>query len=278
MQFVIFDFEWNCVTLGKDRHLNEIIEIGAVKLDEKFTETDRFSSFVRPKFTNKLNKYVKNLTHINEEDLKKASDFVTVLSEFEKFSSGDDTVFLSWSDTDMHVLSENCRQFLSADSAGFICKYADLQRYAMKFLKTETKNQVSLSNAAEQFGISNEGLSLHRACDDSRLCAKILQKTYDKRQFAGYIRVLDRKYYQRLMFKPYYVTSQDDPDFDISDFSQNCPHCKKPLSATGKIKHFKNVFTQKYLCKHCNKRYKIHIKIKKTYDGAVKNIRLNELK
>ena len=99
MQFVIFDFEWNCVTLGKDRHLNEIIEIGAVKLDEKFKEIDRFSSFVRPKFTNKLNKYVKSLTHINEEDLKKASDFVTVLSEFEEFSSTDsDLIADEWND------------------------------------------------------------------------------------------------------------------------------------------------------------------------------------
>lgn len=276
MQFIIFDLEWNCAPIVKGSYLNEIIEIGAVKLDENLNEIGRFSAFVRPGLTDKLNKYVKNLTHITEADLKSASDFKTVFNEFERFSAGDDTVFMSWSNTDLHVLAENCRYYRGSEQADFIGKYADLQRYVMQYLPNDSNNQVSLSNAALQLGIPDDGLSLHRACDDSRLGADLLRKTYDEHRFFPFVRELDKKYYDRLMFKPYYVSDRSDPDFDISDFDRTCPECKKKLDKTGKIKFFRNVFTQKYICKICGKRYKLHVKIKKTYDSAIKNIKLSE--
>ena len=120
MHYIIFDLEWNCAFYGKDKHINEIIELGAVLLDENFNEIDRFSQFVRPSKTKKLNKHVKNLTHITDQDVNSAADFKTVLHEFEQFKRQSDTIYMTWSDTDLHVLSENCREFLKCESADFI--------------------------------------------------------------------------------------------------------------------------------------------------------------
>ena len=276
MHYIIFDLEWNCAFYGKDKHINEIIELGAVLLDENFNEIDRFSQFVRPSKTKKLNKHVKNLTHITDQDVNSAADFKTVLHEFEQFKRQPDTIYMTWSDTDLHVLSENCREILNCESADFIEKYVDLQRYAMRFLKTESKNQVSLANAAEQLEIANDNFNLHRACDDSLLCAKILKKTYEEKQFSSFIRVLNKEYYARLMFKPYYVTSTNDPLFEKKDFDRKCTACGRRLSKIGKIKFFNNSFSQKYYCKHCDKRFKLYVKIKKTFDSSVKNIRFTE--
>ena len=125
LQYIIFDLEWNCAFYGKDKHIHEIIEIGAVLLDENFNEIDRFSQFVRPTTTKKLNKYVKNLTHITDQDVNSAADFKTVLHEFEQFKRQPDTIYMTWSDTDLHVLSENCREFLKCESADFIEKYKE---------------------------------------------------------------------------------------------------------------------------------------------------------
>ena len=61
MKYIIFDLEFNS---GKnrltDKNLNEIIEIGAVKLDSNLIEESSFSVTVKPNLTVKLNKYVQN--------------------------------------------------------------------------------------------------------------------------------------------------------------------------------------------------------------------------
>ena len=48
MQYIFLDLEWNnAYSKIHHRFVNEIIEIGAVKLDENFLETDRFDVFIK---------------------------------------------------------------------------------------------------------------------------------------------------------------------------------------------------------------------------------------
>ena len=50
MDYVIFDFEWNNAYDYKSRKgINEIIEIGAVKLDRNLNVTDTFKQLIKPK-------------------------------------------------------------------------------------------------------------------------------------------------------------------------------------------------------------------------------------
>ena len=50
MQFVVMDLEWNNTYCKKKKgFLNEIIEIGAVKLDENLNQVDTFSLFIKAK-------------------------------------------------------------------------------------------------------------------------------------------------------------------------------------------------------------------------------------
>ena len=50
--------------------MNEIIEIGAVKLNNKLETVDTFKQLVMPKLTKKLSGRCKNLTNITNEELK----------------------------------------------------------------------------------------------------------------------------------------------------------------------------------------------------------------
>ena len=50
MSYVILDLEWNASFSKKLRKfVNEIIEFGAVRLDENYEITDTFSVMVKPK-------------------------------------------------------------------------------------------------------------------------------------------------------------------------------------------------------------------------------------
>ena len=55
MYYIILDLEWN-TALDKvsGKYVNEIIEVGAVKLNDKLKEVSKFSAFVSSRLTSKL--------------------------------------------------------------------------------------------------------------------------------------------------------------------------------------------------------------------------------
>lgn len=78
MKYVIFDLEWNQpysndISFMKRTGLpvsGEIIQIGAIKLDEAFNLEDTFNILVKPQYLKKMHKHVSKLTHITTEDLE----------------------------------------------------------------------------------------------------------------------------------------------------------------------------------------------------------------
>lgn len=279
--YIIFDLEFNSTKLpNQDKTINEIIEIGAVKLDKSLTEIDSFSMTVRPKYTNKLNPFTKKLTHITEEELNKSNKFSTVIQLFKNWCENtDETVFLSWSDTDLHVLAENYAEFLNNEAVDFIKKYADLQRYISNFIKTENNNQISLKSAAEFYNINSDNFSLHRATDDSRVCSLILHKSYKKQLFSKYIRKIDNKtFYKRLLFKAYSINDINNAAIKPEMLLFKCPACNNELKFKGKFSNKIKAFTGKIKCNKCNKNIGVTIRIKMTFDGIKTNIYAREIK
>ena len=62
MNFIIFDLEWNNAYNYKlKRGMNEIIEIGAVKLDENLDVVDTFKQLIKPQLSRKLGQGLKIL-------------------------------------------------------------------------------------------------------------------------------------------------------------------------------------------------------------------------
>lgn len=65
MSFVILDLEWNgSYSTSLHRFVNEIIEFGAVKVDDEFNITDKFSVLIKPQIGKKLCSKVKELTKL----------------------------------------------------------------------------------------------------------------------------------------------------------------------------------------------------------------------
>ena len=106
MDYVIFDFEWNNAYDYKSRKgINEIIEIGAVKLDRNLNVTDTFKQLIKPKISRKLSKRFVDLTSITPEEVcEYGIDFKEAFKDFARWSGSGNVLFMSWSNSDLYVL------------------------------------------------------------------------------------------------------------------------------------------------------------------------------
>ncbi|MBR5328984.1 MAG: exonuclease domain-containing protein [Firmicutes bacterium] len=167
MNYVIFDMEWNQAMYagGVIREplplYGEIIRIGAVLADEEFRLIDTFQAAVKPKYYKKMNRNVKRLTNICNEDLRMGVSFPEAAADFRAFC-GEEFIFLTWGDNDMDMLRDNLRFFGLDDS--WLPKYYNAQKiFDMQI--TQKRRACSLCGALEILG--EEGLPDHNAFYDA---------------------------------------------------------------------------------------------------------------
>ena len=96
-QFIVYDLEATCWRSRKPRKV-EIIEIGAVKLNEKLEIVDDFCQFVRPKLHPEISPFCTKLTSIVQDDIEDAPLFDEAIELFEDWVGFDDTrsMLMSW--------------------------------------------------------------------------------------------------------------------------------------------------------------------------------------
>ncbi|MBR3719532.1 MAG: exonuclease domain-containing protein [Firmicutes bacterium] len=124
---IIIDLEWNQPLKGRtpvEGLPDEIIQIGAAKIDLEGNVLDTFSQIVKPFYYTKLNKDVAELTLLTDEDLQTGLPFVQAMDAFRAWC-GEDCVFLSWSATDGFVMARNCEKF--GYGTGWMPKIFDAQ-------------------------------------------------------------------------------------------------------------------------------------------------------
>ena len=110
MEYTILDLEWNNTYAHKlHGFFNEIIQFGAVRLDEKLHEIARYDTFVCPDAAGKLTGMVEQLTNITNDDLKTGIPFPQAFRQFCDFAAG--SVLLTWGDCDLRELMNNYRYF-----------------------------------------------------------------------------------------------------------------------------------------------------------------------
>ena len=226
MNYIIMDLEWNNTYCKKKKgFINEIIEIGAVKLDEELNQVDTFSLFIKAQLGKKLHTRVKELTNISNDDISTGTPFSQAMSEFRKWSAGENNVVLTWGDTDVRVLVENFRYFNGINFVPFLKNYVNLQNYTQAFLNISKADQIGLSTAAEKLNINTEQYSLHRAIDDSFLTADIFRKIFNKQMIISYTHACDNAFYLKLSFKPKVITDINSPLIDRSKMKCLCDVC-----------------------------------------------------
>ena len=283
MNYIIFDLEWNnaysYVTRG---FMNEIIEIGAVKLNERLEIVDTFKQLVKPKITKKLSGRCKSITNITNEELKENGiSFSDAITDFAQWSRGESNVFLSWSNSDLYVLAADYQILLGNLDINFITKYCDAQKYCMSFIEKDDKNQVSLAKCCERVGSDIDTSKLHIALTDCYLEAECFKKVFDKKKIGGFTVDCDKTFFERLIYKPYLITSPKSQLFNVYEQKLECPNCEHEMERLKGFECVNKSFRCPTKCPSCKKSYWTTVRAKKTYDGvvvSVKSVDMNKKK
>lgn len=173
---IIFDLEWNQCPYGKDKELRslpfEIIEIGAVKLDDNRQEIGRFSCLVRPVVYKQLHFRTREILHVDIDELADAPKFPQAMKKFLDFC-GEDPVFCTWGDMDLMELQRNLAFHRMKSPFPQPLLFYDIQKL-YSLLYEDGKARSSLESAVNFLGLA-EPDAFHRALDDAVCTAKIFQ-------------------------------------------------------------------------------------------------------
>ncbi|HBY20351.1 MAG TPA: hypothetical protein DEG71_04980 [Clostridiales bacterium] len=182
MKYILFDLESTCWEKGSDdRQASEIIEIGAVVLDEIYNVLDTFHSFIRPTISPVLSEYSLTLNNIKQEEVNTAPIFSTVFMRFENwifnYKENGQTTLIAWSPSDKRTLQNDISRKLSEKVVKRFFdefRYFDLQKkFAEKIGKP--KKQYSIVKALKTFGLEYNGIS-HKALNDVINMVEILKR------------------------------------------------------------------------------------------------------
>ncbi len=179
MAYIIIDLEWNQAYTSKgvvedkkgNKLYGEIIQIGAVKLSDRFKVGEEYRINIKPKFYKVLHHKVKQITGITQKELSRGKDFKSAIDEFKSWC-GEDSVFLTWGPDDMRILRQNL------DIYKLDTKWAETWFNVQMIYNIQTdggSNQKALSTAMEHFGIEATR-PMHDALNDAYYTALIAGK------------------------------------------------------------------------------------------------------
>lgn len=278
MNYVILDLEWNTSFSSRyKKYINEIIEFGAVKTDERLEITDTFSMLVKPQIGKKISGHIEKLTHITNEEISSVNNtFTHVLKCFEKFLGTG--VLLTWSTSDILTLIENYSYYYHSEKLPFLTKYCNLQTYCEKRLNVYNRSmQLGLSNCAEMLSLETDPLALHRAVNDASLSFLCFKKLFDESAVRQMTEIAKTdEFYKKITFKTRFITDLHHPSIDRSQMVFDCPDCGKRLKQEKKWSLKNKCFVTDLKCLECNKSYSGRMSFKLRYDETVVKKKLIE--
>lgn len=266
--YIVLDLEWNGAYSHKAHgYFNEIIDIGAVKLNADLETLDTFQTVIKPSVSRKLSHIVQDLTHMEAEELESGETFERAIELFKAWIEPDEAAFLTWSQTDLLVLMENFRFFYQQNEIPFMTGYADIQRYCQQKMGVSLHQQMGLRSACEQLQIPIAEEN-HRALGDSLLTADVLRSVGDICSLQSVLQRTDDIFYERILFKPVVVRDIHSPLIQRDKLRFVCPVCGRRLRHKSPWTFRGHAFCADLICGSCRKEYIGRVQFKQTYDSV----------
>lgn len=280
MNYIILDLEWDSTFFkAQKRFINQILQIGAVKLDHNFDIVDTFEVTIKSDISNRVTGRFARLTGITNDVMRAGIPFAEAVDRYNEWV-GDDAVTMTWSNSDLYTIISNEDDLL--DGQRFkIEKYLDLQKFIQNemYLKGYTdKNQVSLALAAEFLKVETDNIDFHTAKDDSLVAAYLLKKCYNEERFLPLIKdATNPEFFKRLRFKSYSISNLKDENIDKKHLEFKCPKCNKKAKRVSKWKYSNRWFAANFVCS-CGEKFNGRVSFKKTYDDLIVRQKICEFK
>ena len=191
MQYIVLDLEWNqpisyhspaYKSVG-GKLLFELIQIGAVRVNEQMEVVDSFNQLIQPQHYVKLHPRIARITHISQDDLCDAPSFPQAIASFAQWC-GEDYVLLTWGPDDISVLNQNMT-FFHCETP--LSKVFDVQRLFGDVIG-QPKDRKSLKGAMDLMEINpdEEAMPFHNAVNDAYYTALVFAKMPDPGKVLSY--------------------------------------------------------------------------------------------
>lgn len=176
MNYIVYDLEATCWMGRPPKGHNEVIEIGAVKLNQLGEVLGVFSKFVKPSVNPKLSGFCKRLTSISQENVDRAKHFPRVIEEFKDWIDiYEDYSLCSWGKYDKTFFMNDCN--LHNLETDWLENHINLKGQYAQMIGDEKHN--GLKNTLKREGFEFTGIP-HRAISDAENTAKIFIKYIDE--------------------------------------------------------------------------------------------------
>ena len=184
MKHVVVDLEMSPVSREfreVRRKLNEeVIEIGAVRLDENFQQEAEFQCYVKPEY-GPIKKHITSLTGITQAMVADKKTYAACFQDFVDWVGKEETKIYSWSMSDIKQLRSECRYKLpDFDIEWLNERWVDLQQEFDDRLGLH--NSLALKHALGAMDHKFEGTQ-HTALADAINTSAILTLMQDDAKF-----------------------------------------------------------------------------------------------
>lgn len=272
MAFIIMDLEFNNLSgihkyypniyneIPNLKHLdlvNEIIEIGAVKLDIYMKPIKELKVYIKPSVIPVINPKILEITKIDRKNLEQGVTFEEGINKLKDMVDEDD-IICSWAKDDVAEIIRNSKHF-NYNDLSWIKRYLDIQEYATKILAQ--KKILSLKNALQHLKIKVDGEKLHDALNDAIYTSYVFKNIYNSRAVKNYI-VED-------IFKmpALEVKELGNVNIDYSKIKQACPKCNRRMEVEYSFKIIGWRFVGLGICSRCHNKVLQEIIVKKSLSG-----------
>lgn len=244
LNYIIFDLEWNqpssweCAVVDPIYLEGEIIEIGALKLNDDFQPVDEFKIYVLPQFYQKMHHAVASLTRIHDKLL--AEKGIPFSEAFRRFMDwcGEECTFMTWSMSDLPVLIDN--MIIHGLDLSQLPPCCDIQRiFGREIMRTQTR--YSLNGALEI--LQEKPDMAHDALNDARNTVKVcnhldLEQYVDEYISCVFPQASDGMVYET---KQQILTSEELLTFE-------CPYCGERVRCEAWIPSGRNSYLAYGIC------------------------------
>lgn len=180
MNFLLYDLEATCWRGAPPNNVQEVIEIGAIKLNRFGEELGSFNQFVKPQINRQLSAFCTELTGIEQDQVERADNFPKVIQKFLDWAEiyEEEYLLVAWGKEDRILLRND--SILHDIDHEWLDPYLNLKK-AYKQLKRLNK-PIGLQKALTREGFEFEGQP-HRAIDDAINTVKIFRHYLDEWAF-----------------------------------------------------------------------------------------------
>lgn len=178
MNYIIFDLEFN------QKHPNdkntkspslmfEIIQIGALKLNEHLETIDSFNALIKPTVHTIIHPYVEELTNITTDQVSMWKTFPETYRNFLEFAGTSDIIWGVWGSDDITQFIKNIR-FHNLPDSNLSKSYIDIQKHASKYCNYPEGCKIGLKNAVDTLNIIRNN-EFHNALNDAFYTSEVFK-------------------------------------------------------------------------------------------------------